>query len=110
MASGSIPKVVHILYAESSSFLDRSRSPARANVPGKKASSAPNSVPTRLPPTKMPNEPESSALPGTGFLSDAELLGAVTNGKNNKMPSYKDKLSGDQIKDLISVIRDLGKK
>ena len=43
-------------------------------------------------------------------LSDAELLGVVTNGKNNKMPSYKDKLSTDQIKDLVSVIRDLGKK
>ncbi len=43
-------------------------------------------------------------------LSDAELLGVVTNGKNNKMPSYKDKLSADQIKDLVSVIRDLGKK
>jgi len=43
-------------------------------------------------------------------LSDAELLGVVTNGKNNKMPSYKDKLSGDQIKELISVVRDLAKK
>ena len=43
-------------------------------------------------------------------LSDAELLGVVTNGKNNKMPSYKDKLSADQIKDLVSVVRDLAKK
>jgi cytochrome c6 len=43
-------------------------------------------------------------------LSDADLLGVVTNGKNNKMPSYKDKLSADQIKDLVSVVRDLGKK
>jgi len=38
------------------------------------------------------------------------LLGVVTNGKNNKMPSYKDKLSADQIKDLVSVVRDLAKK
>ena len=43
-------------------------------------------------------------------LSDAELVGVVTNGKNNKMPSYKDKLSGDQIKELISVVRGLAKK
>jgi len=42
-------------------------------------------------------------------MSDADLAGAITNGKN-KMPAYKGKLSDDDIKGLVSVIRDLAKK
>jgi len=42
-------------------------------------------------------------------MSDADLAGAITNGKN-KMPGYKGKLSDDDIKGLVSVIRDLAKK
>ncbi|HTW22899.1 MAG TPA: cytochrome c [Candidatus Baltobacteraceae bacterium] len=41
--------------------------------------------------------------------TDAQLTAIVTDGKGG-MPSYKDKLSGDQIKVLIGFIRDLAKK
>jgi cytochrome c6 len=41
--------------------------------------------------------------------TDAELTAMITNGKGG-MPSYKDKLSGDQIKDLVGFIRELAKK
>ena len=41
--------------------------------------------------------------------TDAELTAMITNGKGG-MPAYKDKLSGDQIKDLVGFIRELGKK
>lgn len=41
--------------------------------------------------------------------SDADLIGIVTNGRN-KMPAQKDKLSEDQIKQLVSFVRDLGAK
>ena len=40
--------------------------------------------------------------------SDAELIKATTEGQK-KMPSYKDKLSADQIKDLVAYVRQLGK-
>jgi cytochrome c6 len=42
-------------------------------------------------------------------MSDAELTAMITDGKG-AMPAYKDKLSGAQIKDLVSYIRELGKK
>jgi mono/diheme cytochrome c family protein len=42
--------------------------------------------------------------------SDAELNGVITNGMPPKMPAYKDKLTADQIKGLVSYIRELGKK
>jgi cytochrome c6 len=42
-------------------------------------------------------------------MTDAELTAIITNGKGG-MPSYKDKLSGAQIKDLVGYIRELGKK
>ena len=42
--------------------------------------------------------------------SDAELNGVITNGMAPKMPAYKDKLTADQIKGLVSYIRELGKK
>jgi cytochrome c6 len=41
--------------------------------------------------------------------TDAELTAIITNGKGG-MPAYKDKLSGDQIKDLVGFVRELGKK
>jgi mono/diheme cytochrome c family protein len=41
--------------------------------------------------------------------SDKELTAWIADGKG-AMPSYKDKLSGAQIKDLVGYIRELGKK
>jgi len=41
--------------------------------------------------------------------TDAQLTEIVTNGKG-KMPAYKGKLTGDQIKELIGFIRSLAKK
>ena len=41
--------------------------------------------------------------------SDADLTGIITNGKG-KMPSYKGKLTDDQIKAVVATIRDLAKK
>ena len=44
-------------------------------------------------------------------LTDAQLNDNITNGVGKKMPSaYKDKLTADQIKDLVGYIRELGKK
>ena len=40
--------------------------------------------------------------------TDAQLVKIVTDGQK-KMPSYKDKLSADQIKDLVAYVRQLGK-
>ena len=40
---------------------------------------------------------------------DAALIEITKNGKN-KMPSYKDKLSDDQIKEVVAYVRDLQKK
>lgn len=42
--------------------------------------------------------------------SDAELNDAITNGVGKTMPAYKDKLTSDEIKGLVSYIRELGKK
>jgi len=42
-------------------------------------------------------------------MSDKELTATISDGKG-AMPSYKDRLSGAQIKDLVSYIRELGKK
>jgi cytochrome c6 len=41
-------------------------------------------------------------------MSDADLTGAITNGKG-KMPPYKGKLTDAQITDLVSYIRTLKK-
>jgi len=41
--------------------------------------------------------------------SDADLIGFVTNGKN-KMPTFKEKLTEDQIKQLVAYVRELAKK
>jgi mono/diheme cytochrome c family protein len=41
--------------------------------------------------------------------TDEELIGITANGKG-AMPAYKDKLTGDQIKQLVAHIRDLAKK
>jgi mono/diheme cytochrome c family protein len=41
--------------------------------------------------------------------SDAELLAIIVDGKK-KMPSYKGKLSADQLKSLVAYVRELGKK
>jgi len=42
-------------------------------------------------------------------MSDKELTATISDGKG-AMPSYKDKLSGSDIKDLVGYIRELGKK
>jgi mono/diheme cytochrome c family protein len=42
--------------------------------------------------------------------TDAQLTESITNGKGKKMPAYKDKLTGEQIKGLVGYIRDLAKK
>ncbi len=41
--------------------------------------------------------------------TNEELTAIITNGKGG-MPAYKDKLTGDQIKELVAHIRDLAKK
>jgi len=41
-------------------------------------------------------------------MSDEELITITTKGKN-KMPSYENKLSAAQIKDLVTYIRQLAK-
>ncbi len=41
-------------------------------------------------------------------MSDADLSGAITNGKPPKMPASKS-LTPDQVKDLVSYIRTLKK-
>jgi cytochrome c6 len=41
-------------------------------------------------------------------MSDADLVATITNGKG-KMPAYK-ALTPDQVKELVSYIRSLGKK
>jgi len=41
--------------------------------------------------------------------TDAQLTDIITAGKS-PMPAYKDKLTSDQIKQLVAYIRDLGKK
>ncbi|MBV8206574.1 MAG: cytochrome c [Acidobacteria bacterium] len=41
--------------------------------------------------------------------SDQELVEVTKNGKN-KMPAYKDKLTDDQIKELVKYVKDMGKK
>jgi cytochrome c6 len=42
--------------------------------------------------------------------TDAQLNDSITNGKGKKMPAYKGKLTDDQIKGLVSYVRDLAKK
>jgi mono/diheme cytochrome c family protein len=41
--------------------------------------------------------------------SDAQLLQVITNGKG-KMPAFGTKLSADQIKQLVAVVRTFAKK
>jgi cytochrome c6 len=41
--------------------------------------------------------------------SDEVLLGIIVKGQN-KMPSYKGKLSADQLKSLVAYVRELGKE
>ena len=45
-------------------------------------------------------------LPDAQKKTDAELLAVLQNGKN-KMPAFKDKLSAQQLKDLVTVIRSM---
>jgi cytochrome c6 len=42
-------------------------------------------------------------------LSDAELIALVTNGKD-PMPSFKGKLTADEIKGVIAYVRTFAKK
>ena len=51
----------------------------------------------------------SFASPDVQKKSDKELTAIITDGKG-AMPSYKDKLSDAQIKDLVGYIRKLAKK
>jgi mono/diheme cytochrome c family protein len=41
--------------------------------------------------------------------TDADLIAITANGKGS-MPGYKGKLTDDQIKQVVSFIRDLAKK
>lgn len=41
-------------------------------------------------------------------LPDADLINVVTNGKD-PMPAFKDKLSADDIKNVVAYVRVLGK-
>jgi mono/diheme cytochrome c family protein len=41
--------------------------------------------------------------------TDAELIDVTAKGKD-KMPAFKDKLTADQIKQLVAYIRELAKK
>jgi mono/diheme cytochrome c family protein len=41
--------------------------------------------------------------------TDEELTAIIANGKGG-MPTFKDKLTGDQIKQLVAYIRELAKK
>ena len=43
-------------------------------------------------------------------LSDAELTGIIKDGKGAQMPAFKDKLTDDQIKQLVSYIREFNKR
>ena len=43
-------------------------------------------------------------------LTDQELIGIVTNGKNGKMPAWGEMLKPEQIKDLVGHIRILPSK
>lgn len=47
--------------------------------------------------------------PDVQKMSDEELFNVTKSGKN-KMPAYKDKLSDQQIKDLVQYVRELGKQ
>ena len=47
--------------------------------------------------------------PDVQKMSDADLTGIVSTGKN-KMPAYAKSLKEAEIKDLVAYIRDLGKK
>ena len=42
-------------------------------------------------------------------MSDARLNDLITKGKE-KMPAFDKKLTGEQIKELVSYVRELGKK
>src|SRR5580704_8861092 len=48
------------------------------------------------------------ASPEVQKMSDDELAGVISDGKN-KMPSYKKSLKPEQIKELVGYIRSLGK-
>jgi len=41
--------------------------------------------------------------------TDEQLTGIITNGKG-AMPAYQDKVTADQIKQLVAFIRQLAKK
>jgi len=43
-------------------------------------------------------------------LQDTELTEIIRDGKGTQMPAFKDKLTDDQIKQLVSYIRELNKK
>jgi cytochrome c6 len=49
------------------------------------------------------------ASPDVQRMSDDELAGIISDGKN-KMPSYKKSLKPEQIKDLVGFVRSLAKK
>ena len=42
-------------------------------------------------------------------MTDAQLNDLITKGKE-KMPAFDKKLTGEQIKELVGYVRELGKK
>lgn len=52
---------------------------------------------------------KSFSDPEVAKMSDAAMINLTKNGQG-KMPSYKDKLSDAQIKDVVTYIRGLEKK
>ena len=48
--------------------------------------------------------------PDVQKLSTPDLIKVVQDGKNNKMPPFKDKLTAEQIKDVVGFVRTLGHK
>lgn len=43
-------------------------------------------------------------------LTDSELTGIIRDGKGSQMPAFKDKVTDDQIKRLVSYIREFNKR
>lgn len=48
----------------------------------------------------------SYQAPEVTKMSDAQLIDIITNGKN-KMPAFKDKITDEQIRELVKYIRNL---
>jgi len=49
------------------------------------------------------------ASPEVQKMTDADLTGIISTGKN-EMPGYAKSLKGPEIRDLVAYVRELGKK